>query len=101
MRIAPHVYPTRDTKEDRTSEKKREVKSVVNALIIEDYTRNEKNIEINEHGFLTRRSKVQILPPPPVYLHRIAKFYIILLYFPPPYTPSTFAIFLPSGIQSS
>ena len=56
MRIAPHVYPTLDTKEDRTSEKKREVKSVVNALIIEDYTRNEKNIEINEHGLITRRS---------------------------------------------
>ena len=66
MRIAPHVYPTRDTKEDRTSEKKREVKSVVNALIIEDYTRNEKNIEINEHGLITRRSKVQILAPLPI-----------------------------------
>ena len=46
MRNTPHVYPTRDTKEDRTSEKKKEVKSVVNALIIEDYTRNDKNIEI-------------------------------------------------------
>ncbi len=56
MRNAPHVYPTRDTKEDRTSEKKREVKSVVNALIIEDNTRNEKNIEINNHGLITRRS---------------------------------------------
>ena len=66
MRIAPHVYPTRDTKEDRTSEKKKEVKSVVNALIIEDYTRNEKNIEINEHGLITRRSKVQILAPLPI-----------------------------------
>ena len=42
MRIAPHVYPTQNTKEDRTSEKKREVKSVVNALFIEDYTRNKK-----------------------------------------------------------
>ena len=61
MRIAPHVYPTRDTKEDRTSEKKREVISVVNALIIEGYTRNDKNIEINEHGLITRRSKAQIL----------------------------------------
>ena len=67
MRITPHAYPTRDTKEDRTSEKKKEIKSVVNALIIEDYTRNEKNIEINEHGLITRRSKVQILPPLPIF----------------------------------
>ena len=63
MRIAPHVYPTRDTKEDRTSEKKREVKSVVNALIIEDYTRKKKYEEINEHGLISRRSDVQIVPP--------------------------------------
>ena len=73
MRIAPHVYPTRDTKEDRTSEKKREVKSVVNALIIEDYTRNEKNIEINKHGLITRMSKVQILPTLPILYLIISK----------------------------
>ena len=62
MRIAPHVYPTRDTKEDRTSEKKREVKSVVNALIIEDYKRKKKYEEINEHGLITRRSKIVTIP---------------------------------------
>ena len=67
MRITPHLYPARDAKEDRTSEKKREVKSVVNALIIEGYTRNEKNIEINEHGLLTRSLKVQILRPLPMF----------------------------------
>ena len=61
MRNEPHVYPTRDTKEDRTSEKKREVKSVVNALIIEYYTRKKKYEEINDHGLITRKSKVQIL----------------------------------------
>ena len=40
--ITPHIYPTSDTKEDRTSENKKEVKSVVNALIIENYIRNTK-----------------------------------------------------------
>ena len=55
-------------------------------------------ILLKPYGLITRRSKVQILLPPPVFACD-CKIIFFLIYFPPSYPPSTLAVFLPSIVK--